>query len=323
MNANALVTVAVPFYNEEKYLARCLDSIISQTYKNLEILLINNNSSDKSMLIANEYAQNDARIIVHECLEQGLFAARNKALDCFNGDYIFFVDADDSLELTGIESLLSNAIENNTDFVVGSYFHCYESLDKKRMRQLPQFVSRDKESIHGFFLSEGLNSNHAWGKLYKRDVFSGVRYESIPLYEDIEILPKLIENISCCSVIETPVYNYFIRKKSISDSDNIEYQYEGFLARLKNRRIYKENYPGLESLACNSVLFFAFFLMGRMYRSGTYGKEWDSVLSELSIIKKEKQPLRFSSKVLVTFSLLLPHPAAAMFCLYSKIKNRM
>lgn len=320
---NELVSVIVPYYNEEKHLERCIESIISQTYSCLEIILVNNCSDDSSKEIAEGYALKDNRIVLIECNEKGLYFARNKGLEYFNGEYVVFVDSDDCLPLKSIEILYDEAVKNKVDFVAGARFDCDEEMTWSKKREMATYSSIDKEKIHGYFLSEGMPNNQPWGKIYARKVFKNVRFESFEHYEDIATLPFILENVNSFCAINEPVYFYCIRRNSLSSTDNVKSQYLGFLARLKNMEFYEKKYPRLENAASEATLNFAFFLMGKIYKSHDYGEEWENVLSEMRRIKTSKISLGLFMSTVMHFSLLFPHPAAAMFCLYSKIKNRM
>ena len=123
----SLVSVIVPVYNAEKYLDRCVTSILSQTYKNLEIILINDGSTDKSLIISNGHAKLDARIRIISTKNGGVSAARNKGLDAARGDYITLIDADDAVESTHIENMLSYLENRDKDVVRCKYIHHLEN----------------------------------------------------------------------------------------------------------------------------------------------------------------------------------------------------
>jgi glycosyltransferase involved in cell wall biosynthesis len=122
MNQNPLISVIVPIYNTEKYLRECLDSLINQTYKNLQIILINDGSKDKSGKICEEYAGKDSRIIYKRVENGGVSSARNKGLALATGDYYHFPDSDDYLELDTYEYLLGLINIHKCDSVVFEHF---------------------------------------------------------------------------------------------------------------------------------------------------------------------------------------------------------
>ena len=119
----SLITIAVAVYNAEKYLRDCMDSVVNQTYQNLEIICVNDCSTDKSLEILEEYAAKDRRIkIITNSQNSGLGVTRNVGIDAAHGEYVLFIDSDDWLDLTACEKLLSKAKENNSDIV---FFSAY------------------------------------------------------------------------------------------------------------------------------------------------------------------------------------------------------
>jgi len=121
---NNLVSIIVPIYQAEKYLHKCLDSIISQTYKNIEIILIVDGATDNSMNICEEYAEKDDRIVLKYQENAGVSITRNNGIDISNGEYIVFIDSDDYVEKNMIEELLTGVVENNCNIAICSlYIH--------------------------------------------------------------------------------------------------------------------------------------------------------------------------------------------------------
>ena len=112
------ISVIIPVYNTELYLRRCLESVINQTYTNLQIIIIDDGSTDNSLKICTEYAQNDNRLIVYSQNNSGVSAARNKGLDMATGDYIAFVDSDDFIENDMFAKLLNTMVNNEADIIV-------------------------------------------------------------------------------------------------------------------------------------------------------------------------------------------------------------
>src|SRR5574344_122915 len=125
---NDLVSIIVPVYKVEPYLKRCLDIILNQTYKNIEIILVDDGSPDKCPQICDEYAKKDNRIIVIHQENGGLSAARNTGLDIAKGEYISFVDSDDWVHLQYIEVLLTSALKENADIIIGNHIRVNNSL---------------------------------------------------------------------------------------------------------------------------------------------------------------------------------------------------
>ena len=117
-----LISIIIPIYNNEKFISRCLDSIINQTYKKIEIIIVNDGSTDKSLDVISKYEKKDNRIKVINKKNEGVSIARNIGIESSKGDYITFVDADDWLELDAIEKLYIEITEKNVDVVRGNYY---------------------------------------------------------------------------------------------------------------------------------------------------------------------------------------------------------
>lgn len=179
-----LISIVVPIYNVEEYLAKCLDSIVNQTYKNLEIICINDGSTDRSGEILDEYASRDSRIVNLHHTNVGLSETRNKGIKIANGDYMMFVDSDDWIGLTTCEVALSKITEYNSDVVLFPYVREYAEESKKKIIFTEEMIVFDhyesKYKLHRSMLGpleeelrypENMDSLvTAWGKLYKANI---------------------------------------------------------------------------------------------------------------------------------------------------------
>lgn len=166
------VSVVIPVYNVEKYLGQCLDSVINQTYRNLEIICVNDCSPDNSVQILKEYAQKDERIkiVTHE-KNGGLSVSRNSGLDAATGDYVYFIDSDDWIDLDYIEKMVEAIKRENVDIVLNVNIIC-EYIDKQKM--YPCFISENYFSDGGLmFRNEAINNAPPmiWSHLYKKNFF--------------------------------------------------------------------------------------------------------------------------------------------------------
>ncbi|MCQ2522979.1 MAG: glycosyltransferase [Lachnospiraceae bacterium] len=317
-----LISVLVPFYNAEKYLKRCVDSIIGQSYKNLDIVLLNNASNDGSEEIAKSLMEKDQRITLHYLQKPGLAGARNELLRLANGEYIIFVDSDDELERDAIVRLLKNAIKVGADLTCGSHIYRTETSDKRRI--MPQKVITTKVDIHKYFLTEGRDFNHAWGKLYKRDLFEGLSYPEGKYYEDIYMLPKVLDRCMKIVTLSEPVYIYYKNEQSISFDENAGTHMDGLEARMGNLEFYKANYPELENEAGSAANDFALFLLGKIQTCGKKAnvqsvEKVNDILKKLPLPRGKEYKLIALARKLYVFC-----PSLTMFLLskYSIIKNR-
>ena len=192
-----MISVIVPVYNVEPYLEKCLDSIIGQTYKDLDILVIDDGSTDHSDEICDKYAEKDKRIKVFHTENRGLSAARNLGLENAKGEYIGLVDSDDWIEQDMFEALLSKIEETAADVAECGSFVDYP--EKSIKRTAIQQVVQSEESIEA--LLHGRISTQVWNKLYNRSCFENVRFPDGRSFEDIATTHKIInhKSVACVS----------------------------------------------------------------------------------------------------------------------------
>ena len=222
---NEKITVIVPVYNVEHYLDKCLDSLINQTYKNLEIIVINDGSTDNSGIICQEYAQKDNRIIYIEKENGGQSEARNMGLDLMTGSYVTFVDSDDWVEPNYVEVLHKKLLEYCADIAVGNY---YSYNEQEGIFYFHIFGNSYYEKVYdnvsifeNFYESEHMK-NFALicvgGKLYKADLFRGLRFEVGKLGEDGYLNQKIYLLAEKTIYLNAGLYAYRQREGSSSRS---------------------------------------------------------------------------------------------------------
>lgn len=209
-----LISIIVPVYKVECYLKRCVDSILMQTYKNFELILVDDGSPDNAPWICDEYARRDCRVRVIHKLNGGLSSARNAGLDAAKGEYIGFVDSDDFIKPQMYEKLLHALQESRADLAVCGYYYVDENGDECDVS--PCIPNKDilvqgKEAYH--ILSERLMVP-AWNKLYRYEIFASLRYPVGRLHEDEFIKASLYHNRSVICICE-PLLYYTQRPDSI------------------------------------------------------------------------------------------------------------
>ncbi len=213
---NELVSVIVPIYKVEKYIRKCLDSILNQSYENLEIILVDDGSPDNCGSICDEYGAKDSRIRVIHKENGGLSSARNAALDICKGDWIICVDSDDYICPDMVEKLVKAAHDYDADLVISSHFE--EKGGKlnitDRIMDKPQIM--DREAALKKLVEDDDIKNYAWGKLYRASHFEGVRYPEGRNYEDIPTTYRLFDKAKKIVKIPEFLYVYYIRDDSIS-----------------------------------------------------------------------------------------------------------
>ena len=215
-----LVSVIVPVYNVESYVAKCIESIVNQTFKDLDIILIDDGSTDSSGSICDRFAEKDKRIRVIHKVNGGVSSARNAGLDIAAGEYIVFVDGDDYINSRMVETLCSVAVENNSDLVMCNYIHVNERGEKVGISELritePQTVSSDwmlERISRGWTFGAII-----WNKMYKSALFKGLRYPSLNNGEDEFISHHVMARAEKAVIIPDVLYYYTLRQGSLTKS---------------------------------------------------------------------------------------------------------
>ncbi len=213
----SLISVIVPVYKAEIYLNACIDSILAQTYKNLEIILVDDGSPDDSGKICDDYAEKDSRIKVIHKENGGVSSARNAGLDAAVGAYIAFIDSDDTIHPKMIEELYKKLVEAGADISSSSYVRCYSPSDR-----VPDEFKNEK--IYEFSCEEAVCALtlrkkfgvQIWAKLYRAEILESVRFDgSISVAEDMLFLTEAIMNSKKLVFFTRPLYNYVQRSESI------------------------------------------------------------------------------------------------------------
>lgn len=217
-----LITVVVPIYNVEKYLDKCIQSIINQTYRNLEIILVDDGSKDSSFMICDKYQTEDDRIQVIHKENGGLSDARNIGIDIAHGQYIMFIDSDDFIDLKMIEILYENLKQTDSDISLCGVNIVKNNKIKKNNKENKLEVFSRKQAYQNLYNYRALETVVAWNKLYKIKIFDDIRYPKGKINEDAFIIHKLLEKID--KIVYTPqkLYFYIKRKGSITGNFNLK-----------------------------------------------------------------------------------------------------
>ena len=243
---NPLITVIVPIYHVEKYLHRCIDSIIGQTYKNLEIILVDDGSGDACSGICDEYARKDSRIVVIHKENGGLSDARNKGIEIAKGEYLAFVDSDDYIHKDMYSILMEALIQTDSELSMCSYKYVYDG----RPDEIDESIGTD----HHIEVMDGVKAHHryysgdkkleltvAWNKLYKKDLFSDLRYPKGRIFEDEFTTYKALYKCSRICFVDLPLYYYLQRSDSIIGVMNGHRDTKVVEAYLQRIDFYRDN----------------------------------------------------------------------------------
>lgn len=314
-----MISVIVPIYNVEKYLNKCIKSIMNQTYKDIEIILINDNSEDKSYELCVELQNVDKRIkVINLNKNHGVSYTRNVGIDNSNGEYLIFIDADDFIDKRMLEELLKNIRENDADISICNFLKsnenstervkkCSKNIKNLNRNELLQEIT-GKKSFQGF----------VWNKLYKKEIIDkyGIKFdERITICEDLLFNCEYISKIRKGTYNENKMYHYIQRKNSAYNGNFNCKWFTVLEAYNRIFQIYKnndlKNYIGLKY----NFLIANLDLKEKITKAKMIGLDMDKinyninlyfldVLKSKYISNKEKVKLIFKAKFIRIFIII-------------------
>ena len=245
MMNNKLISVIVPVYNVRPYLKRCIDSIIAQTYSNLEILLVDDGSTDGSGELCDAYARQDARVQVIHKKNAGQAAARNDAIDIARGSYLGFVDSDDFIDCRMFEILYQDLTEHDAQISTVTFQEFTEEKEVTVSRNLMSIECQAGEKILQKLLLEEKIGDFSWNKLYRRELFKEIRYPVGRMMEDQGIMYKLVDQ--CTKVTYRPIrlYFYYQRPDSTLHRRTLKFYEDKWDMGCQRYQYIREKYPDM------------------------------------------------------------------------------
>lgn len=305
-----LISIIVPYYNNENYIKKCIESLLEQTYANIEIILVDDGSTDNSLKICNSYAKNDQRIKIIHKNNGGISSARNSGLEIAKGDYIGFVDSDDFIENNMYELMLDDILKNKTDISICNIF--YETHTGKEIYKysLDDFsFNRDK---FPFNIYHNLSINgYCCNKLYSRNIIFNnkniIQFDShIGISEDglfnYEIFDK--NNFFSCSYINKKLYHYIQIKSSVCNRKFSMKKLEYFITKEKQIDILKRNGIDNNFLKIDYVVNFCktniLIKKFNLTKNELYQKIYNKNREYISTISIKNEPLRLKIKYLIS-----------------------
>ena len=277
------ISVIVPIYNVQQCIERCVLSIIGQTYKNLEILLIDDGSPDQCGQLCDMYKTWDERIHVVHKKNGGLSDARNVGLDLCTGDYVVFVDSDDWLDLDMIEVLYNTLKENQADIAECSYRNLYKDQVVEETNCSGQLILGDAIFALEAMLDWRYFKPNAWNKLYKRDVIGAIRYPKGRIHEDEFTTYKIMYNAKKLAYIDVSKYNYDRRRTdSITGEQFSEKNLDACEAFRERITFFEENgittlEEKMNNVYCWQVLESAY----KCYKQDIHGEKVDKLICQV------------------------------------------
>ena len=254
---DSLISIIIPVYNVEKYLRRCIDSVLGQTYDKLEIILVDDGSTDNSGRICDEYREKDQRIIVIHKENGGLSEARNFGIEKRSGEYISFVDSDDWIEGDYVELLYRSIIENNADMAIAGNYIRFSHGRTITVSACGKDVLSGEQTLDALVWNKNGIDVAAWAKLYKKTLFNDVKYPVGELFEDTATTYKLIDRCERVAVCPTPVYNYVKREGSITKGNFSVKKMDLIEATRRMTNYIRIKYPKLAE-GCDRRLMWAY-----------------------------------------------------------------
>lgn len=259
---NELISIIIPIYNVEKYLGKCIESIINQTYENLEIILVNDGSKDDSKNICEFYQKKDKRIIVINKKNGGLSDARNTGLDVARGKYIGFVDSDDFIDRNMYQILYNDIVSNNADIAICNYKKIYENELVNVENKLNNTEIYNKEDAIRLLIMGDKINDYAWNKLYKAELFKNIKYPVGRNMEDMGTTYKVFEIAERITYNEYIGYYYLQRNNSILASINKKFILDLYEMKYNKYSHLRKLYPKyIEILDINRLNFTKYYFM--------------------------------------------------------------
>lgn len=285
MSENRKISVIVPVYNVEVYLRRCLDSLYKQTYRNLEVILIDDGSSDNSGTICEEYSRADERFLAVHQKHSGVSAARSKGLALAAGEYIGFVDSDDWIEKNMFERMLKALEENEADITVCGR---WEEKGNEMIRRGWDFLEiLTAEKALAALIDDEKMKGYLWDKLYCRELFSELSFPLGRTFEDTSVQDILFSRAKRIVCVPEPLYHYCKHRGSIIDDVSLKNRFYWYIAIRERHERIKNMFPSLIPESAAQCLIAAATVWSS-YHAASSGerREYKMQMNEISAFSK-------------------------------------
>lgn len=315
-----LITIIIPVYNVQDYLEECIESAINQSYKNLEIILINDGSKDDSGQICQKFADKDNRIVYIDQENKGVAQTRNIGLKSAKGEYVFFLDSDDWITFNTIKELYSQMNKNNAQMGIANKERFFDKVDLENKEPI-EITSRAAREVLEMLLARELSS-YMTGILYRSEIIKEIEFPIYSCHEDQAVFYKIIAN--CKNVIFTSekMYKYRDNKSSITNTINIKKCKERYesIHLLANGIVEIE--PKLRKSA-NEYLYFNCIDILLSFNTKTDLEFYKKVLEEIKYLENHVDINKFAKKEKLKVNLFKINPTLArlVFHIYRKLKN--
>ena len=261
VNKRPELSIIVPVFNVEKWIDRCLKSILAQSFSDYELIIVNDGSTDSSLEICENYSKNDSRIVLLSKKNGGLSDARNYGLKHAKGDYVVFIDSDDFIEKNYLKELLTTIKKGNSDIAICGFYLTDSTGNKlsewpaseKLNFSVNKKIISGRDLLYYLYQESGWVNVPAWNKIYKRILLGNAPFKKGIFFEDSALIHHLVWNIKRISVIHKPLYNYVQRDNSILNSPvNIKKIKDRDLYSVDRIKFFKINDSELYRLSVNA-----------------------------------------------------------------------
>ena len=314
-----LISVIIPVYKVEKYLCRCVDSVLEQTYTNMEIILVDDGSPDNCPVMCDEYARQDSRVKVIHQENAGLSGARNAGIDMAQGQWLAFVDSDDYLAADFLERLYQACVNTGSSLSVCRWEYVRgETIPEHGTGETRVYTGR--EMLANLYVPDGAYFVVAWNKLYRKELFEDIRYPLGRIHEDEATTYRIYDKVKKAAYVDRSLYGYFVTPVSITRGFNPK-RMDWVTAVAERLDFFEQKgytelmVPGLQALADGSIDIW-FGLRDQLPGSEKQQEEIRTLIREgLRRVKKYgKLPLRTE----IGYRLFLTWPG-----LYRKLLNQV
>lgn len=320
MKDNLLISVVVPIYKVERFLPKCVESILNQTYKNLEVILVDDGSPDNCPALCDSFAEQDSRIKVIHKKNGGMSDARNAGIEVATGDYVGFVDSDDYIDENMYEAMLTEALSNDAQIVECDSYAVYKD-DKTEVYKSCDYklYTNNRDIIYDYIEGNGIQTV-VWNKLYRKEIIGDVRFEFGKYHEDEIFTYQILAKATRLVHINKLYYYYVQRQGSVMNSGFSLRYLDAIEGGLKRAEFIKDNYPELYFQQLKSLTFFCIYNYQRILDNISCDK--DKVgRRKIVMYRKQLNWDKESLKKLSATERFYVHLSAVSMDLCAKIKN--
>lgn len=304
------VSIIMPAYNTERYLSKCIESITCQTFRNWELIIADDGSTDGTYAIAQKYAESDSRITVIHNVNRGVSVARNYCLEIASGDYLCFIDSDDTVAPGFLEALVKCAEENSADIAQCSFSYAYDDGRVVPYAESSAGIHSGNEEIMRAFFNGTVGDIRVgtWAKLFRRDKFGKVRFDAnLRVYEDAYYTYQCCRLAEKAVSVDNKLYNYLQREGSAMNSRLPEIYEDYFTVFEKQAGDNKDN-SFISKRITRRRTETALWLMSIVIAAGKEGEYWKlrkKALSDFADVVFSSAP--FGLKLKLTGLAIMPH----------------